>query len=255
MPSSPRCVTTTPISSMWPTTASDGPPAVPGTRTHELPRTSDETSPTGAAASRHTAATARSCPEGPGVVSRRSSSSGSGMAGATLPAPPSRDSAVASRREAPDAPRQLRRRPPPARLRAAGVGGQGPVPLGHAHRPRGLGRLPRPRRARGRERRPRLDGARGDGAARLLAQRASIASLVVPLAEADLPIFVISTFESDYVLVRSSDLGRAADVARGRRPRLRGLTLALGPAYPGAMTSVRNRWAWRTERGGSLRAR
>jgi hypothetical protein len=25
------------------------------------------------------------------------------------------------------------------------------------------------------------------------------------------PIFVISTFESDYVLVRSADLGRAAD--------------------------------------------
>ena len=81
MPSSPRCVTTALISSMWPTTASDGPPAVPGTRTHELPSTSDETSPTGAAASRHTAATARSCPEGPGVVSRRSSSSGRGMAG------------------------------------------------------------------------------------------------------------------------------------------------------------------------------
>ena len=29
--------------------------------------------------------------------------------------------------------------------------------------------------------------------------------------EADLPIFVISTFESDYVLIRSSDLARAAD--------------------------------------------
>jgi hypothetical protein len=38
-----------------------------------------------------------------------------------------------------------------------------------------------------------------------------VASLVVPLAAADLPIFVISTFESDYVLVRSADLGRAAD--------------------------------------------
>jgi hypothetical protein len=38
-----------------------------------------------------------------------------------------------------------------------------------------------------------------------------IASLVAPLAEAAVPIFVISTFESDYVLVRSSDLGRAAD--------------------------------------------
>jgi hypothetical protein len=38
-----------------------------------------------------------------------------------------------------------------------------------------------------------------------------VASLVVPLAEADLPIFVISTFESDYVLVRSADLGRVVD--------------------------------------------
>jgi hypothetical protein len=26
-------------------------------------------------------------------------------------------------------------------------------------------------------------------------------------------------------------------------------------AYPPLMTSFRNRWAWRTERGGSLRAR
>ena len=39
-----------------------------------------------------------------------------------------------------------------------------------------------------------------------------VASLVVPLAGAELPIFVISTFESDYVLVRSSDLARAADI-------------------------------------------
>jgi hypothetical protein len=39
-----------------------------------------------------------------------------------------------------------------------------------------------------------------------------IASLVAPLADAGVPIFLISTFESDYVLVRSSDLGRAADV-------------------------------------------
>ena len=45
-----------------------GPPAVPGTRTQELPRTSEDTSPTGAAASRQTAATAPSCPEGPGFV-------------------------------------------------------------------------------------------------------------------------------------------------------------------------------------------
>jgi hypothetical protein len=38
-----------------------------------------------------------------------------------------------------------------------------------------------------------------------------IASLVEPLAAAEIPIFVISTFETDYVLVRSSDLARAAD--------------------------------------------
>ncbi len=42
-----------------------------------------------------------------------------------------------------------------------------------------------------------------------------IASLVAPLAEAEMPIFVISTFESDYVLVRSADLGRAADALEG----------------------------------------
>jgi hypothetical protein len=42
-----------------------------------------------------------------------------------------------------------------------------------------------------------------------------ISSLVVPLAEAEVPIFVISTFESDYVLVRSSDLARAADALEG----------------------------------------
>jgi hypothetical protein len=38
-----------------------------------------------------------------------------------------------------------------------------------------------------------------------------IASIVEPLADAEVPIFVLSTFESDYVLVRSSDLARAAD--------------------------------------------
>ena len=39
----------------------------------------------------------------------------------------------------------------------------------------------------------------------------AISSLVEPLAAAEVPIFLISTFESDYVLVRSSDLARAAD--------------------------------------------
>ncbi len=38
-----------------------------------------------------------------------------------------------------------------------------------------------------------------------------VASLVAPLSQEQVPIFVISTFESDYVLVRSADLARAAD--------------------------------------------
>jgi hypothetical protein len=38
-----------------------------------------------------------------------------------------------------------------------------------------------------------------------------IASLVEPIAAAEIPIFVICTFETDYVLVRSSDLARAVD--------------------------------------------
>jgi len=82
-----------------------------------------------------------------------------------------------------------------------------------------------------------------------------VASLVVPLAEAALPIFVISTFESDYVLIRSSDLARAADAPRGGRSRVRRLTLQKAPPTLRPMTSVRTQWAWRTERGGSLRAR
>ena len=43
----------------------------------------------------------------------------------------------------------------------------------------------------------------------------AISSLVEPLAQAEVPIFLISTFESDYVLVRSSDLARAADALEG----------------------------------------
>jgi len=43
----------------------------------------------------------------------------------------------------------------------------------------------------------------------------AISSLVEPLAAAEVPIFVISTFESDYVLVRSADLARAADALEG----------------------------------------
>jgi hypothetical protein len=36
-----------------------------------------------------------------------------------------------------------------------------------------------------------------------------VASLVVPLAAEEIPIFVISTFETDYVLVRGADLAEA----------------------------------------------
>ena len=38
-----------------------------------------------------------------------------------------------------------------------------------------------------------------------------VASLVDPLSRAEIPIFVISTFETDYVLVRDSDLDDAVE--------------------------------------------
>jgi hypothetical protein len=42
-----------------------------------------------------------------------------------------------------------------------------------------------------------------------------VASLVVPLAAAEIPIFVVSTFETDYVLIRSSDLDAASSALTG----------------------------------------
>jgi uncharacterized protein len=36
-----------------------------------------------------------------------------------------------------------------------------------------------------------------------------VASLVTPLADEDIPLFVISTFETDYLLVREHDLHRS----------------------------------------------
>jgi uncharacterized protein len=39
-----------------------------------------------------------------------------------------------------------------------------------------------------------------------------VAALVTPLAEAEVPIFVISTFETDYLLVRERDLPRSVEV-------------------------------------------
>jgi hypothetical protein len=38
-----------------------------------------------------------------------------------------------------------------------------------------------------------------------------VASLVVPLAGREIPVFVISTFETDYLLVRGADLAAAAE--------------------------------------------
>lgn len=38
-----------------------------------------------------------------------------------------------------------------------------------------------------------------------------VASLVAPLSEAEIPLFVISTFETDYVLVREHDLHAAVE--------------------------------------------
>ena len=172
---------------------------------------SEETSPTGAAASRQTAAAARSCPEGPGVVSRRSSSSGSSMGRRTLPARPAgvRGSvSTLNLRTLPDSYAVVRLQPGselpdwvdkgPFRSvtrtdhEASVVCRDHDVPEGESV-DRGWTVL---------EVMGPLD----------FSLAGVVASLVVPLAEAELPIFVISTFESDYVLVRSSDLGRAADI-------------------------------------------
>lgn len=38
-----------------------------------------------------------------------------------------------------------------------------------------------------------------------------VSSLVAPLAEEEIPIFLISTFETDYLLVREPDLHRAVE--------------------------------------------
>jgi hypothetical protein len=42
-----------------------------------------------------------------------------------------------------------------------------------------------------------------------------IASLAVPLAEAQVPIFAVSTFLTDYLLVRAGDLEWAIQALRG----------------------------------------
>ena len=48
-----------------------------------------------------------------------------------------------------------------------------------------------------------------------------IASLTVPLAEAGVPVFVLSTFDTDYLLVKESWLAKASGVL-GSRFALRG---------------------------------
>ena len=41
-----------------------------------------------------------------------------------------------------------------------------------------------------------------------------VSALVTPLAEAEVPIFVLSTFETDYLLVRELDLHRSGEALR-----------------------------------------
>ena len=41
-----------------------------------------------------------------------------------------------------------------------------------------------------------------------------VASLVIPLAEAGVSVFVVSTFDTDYLLVKEKDWERAAEVLR-----------------------------------------
>lgn len=43
-----------------------------------------------------------------------------------------------------------------------------------------------------------------------------LASLTTPLAEAGISVFAISTFDTDYLLVKAEDLERAIDVLRRR---------------------------------------
>jgi uncharacterized protein len=49
-----------------------------------------------------------------------------------------------------------------------------------------------------------------------------VATLVTPLAEAEVPIFVLSTFETDYLLVRERDLPRSVEALRAAGHELDG---------------------------------
>jgi hypothetical protein len=41
-----------------------------------------------------------------------------------------------------------------------------------------------------------------------------LSSVLVPLAEREIPIFAVSTYDTDYILVKTPDLARAADALR-----------------------------------------
>ncbi len=48
-----------------------------------------------------------------------------------------------------------------------------------------------------------------------------VASLTRPLADAGVPVFVLSTFDTDYLLVKTADLERAQGALEGAGHRLR----------------------------------
>ena len=79
-PFSSMFVTATPISSMWPTSASVIAPSPARTRANELPSVSDVTSANDEAASRQMRAGSSSWPDGPAACSSDLSSSGAAMA-------------------------------------------------------------------------------------------------------------------------------------------------------------------------------
>src|SRR4051812_10856838 len=92
MPSSSMWLTISPISSMWPTTAINGPSPLPSTSATLDPRTSPSTLVAKAlAASRQTRAAVPSRPDGAGAVSRARRTSGIGTAGNTTVAPMGHD--------------------------------------------------------------------------------------------------------------------------------------------------------------------
>jgi hypothetical protein len=49
-----------------------------------------------------------------------------------------------------------------------------------------------------------------------------LASLTAPLAEAGISVFAISTFDTDYLLVKAADLEWAVDVLRRRGHTIQG---------------------------------